>query len=68
MQHSKKTLFNYLNIIKMKTRKLKFPMLALALAACSFGLYLFLQPEELVEMEECDCERPVEEIPFFNIP
>jgi hypothetical protein len=51
----------------MKARKTKFSFLVLMMVACSFELYLFLQPEEAFGFQECDCERPIEEIPFFNI-
>ena len=52
----------------MKTNNLKIAFLVLALSAFSFGMFLFLQQEELIETEACDCEKPIEEIPFFNIP
>ena len=52
----------------MKINKTKIALFILAIVGSLYGIYHLTQAEQIEEVIECECERLIEETPFYNIP
>ena len=52
----------------MKINKTKIALLILAIGGSVYVIYHLTKVEKIEEVIECECERLIEETPFYNIP